>query len=241
MAAPADPSTPPADMPLTRAGAVAQRLREMITAGELPLGSRLRQNEIAARLGVSSTPVREAFLLLAGEGLVQQDTHRGAVVFSPTAADVQENYELRVALECLAAELAAKQIGPGQLAELDALLVRMDEALRTDVDLHTKVLNRQFHTMINRAAGRPKLLEMIETLRDTATIYQALLIQPTVSEEYLDAVRAEHREILAALRARAPKRAARAVRAHIENNRAQTMARLQSAYLAHGARTSHTS
>jgi len=226
MADPAEPSTASEGMPLTRAGAVAKRLREMITSGELPLGSRLRQNEIAARLGVSSTPVREAFLLLAREGLVHQDTHRGAVVFSPTVADVQENYEMRVALECLATELAAKQIGPGQLDELDTLLVRLDEAPRTDVDLHTKVLNRRFHTMIYRAAGRPKLLEMIETMRDTATIYQALLIQPRVSE-CLDAVRAEHQEIVAALRARAPKRAARAVRTHLEHNRAQTMARLQ--------------
>jgi DNA-binding GntR family transcriptional regulator len=206
---------------------VAQRLREMITSGELPLGSRLRQNEIAARLGVSSTPVREAFLLLAREGLVHQDTHRGAVVFSPTVADVQENYEMRIALECLAIELATRQLGPRQLDELDALLVRMNEALRTDVDLHTKVLNRQFHTMIYRAADRPKLLEWIETLRDTATIYQALLIQPTVSDEYLAAVRAEHAEIIAALRARAPKRAARAIRAHLESNCAQTMARLR--------------
>ncbi|HEX4360571.1 MAG TPA: GntR family transcriptional regulator [Pseudonocardia sp.] len=227
MAVPADPFTAPDGMPLTRAGAVAQRLRELITAGELPLGSRLRQNEIAERLGVSSTPVREAFLLLAREGLVHQDTHRGAVVFSPTAADVEENYELRIALECLAVELAAKQIGPRQLDELDALLVRMNEAPRTDVDLHTKVLNRQFHTMIYRAADRPKLLEMIDTLRDTATIYQALLIQPTVSKDYLDAVRAEHQELIAALRARAPKRAARAVRAHIEHNYAETMARLR--------------
>jgi DNA-binding GntR family transcriptional regulator len=224
---PAESSDAFEGMPLTRAGAVARRLRAMITSGELPLGSRLRQNEIAERLGVSSTPVREAFLLLAREGLVNQDTHRGAVVFSPTVADVQENYEMRIALECLAAELAAKQLEPRQLDELDALLARMDEALRTDVDLHTKVLNRQFHTTIYRAAGRPRLLEWIETLRDTATIYQALLIQPTVSDEYLDAVRAEHAEILAALRARAPKRAARAVRVHLESNRAQTMARLR--------------
>jgi DNA-binding GntR family transcriptional regulator len=227
MTAPAESSAASDGMPLTRAGAVAQRLREMITSGELPLGSRLRQNEIAARLGVSSTPVREAFLLLAREGLVHQDTHRGAVVFSPTVADVQENYEMRIALECLAIELATRQLGTPQLDELDALLVRMNEALRTDVDLHTKVLNRQFHTMIYRAADRPKLLEWIETLRDTATIYQALLIQPTVSDEYLDAVRAEHAEIIAALRARAPKRAARAIRAHLESNCAQTMARLR--------------
>jgi DNA-binding GntR family transcriptional regulator len=68
---------------------------------------------------------------------------------------------------------------------------------------------------------------MIDTLRDTATIYQALLIQPTVSKDYLDAVRAEHQELIAALRARAPKRAARAVRAHIEHNYAETMARLR--------------
>jgi DNA-binding GntR family transcriptional regulator len=213
-------------MPLTRAGAVAKRIREMITSGELPLGSRLRQNDLAEKLGVSSTPVREAFLALSREGLVHQDTHRGAVVFEPTRADVQENYEMRIALESLAAELAAKRITKSELDQLDELLVRMREALRGDIDLHTKVLNGQFHSIIYRAAGRPKLLEYIQTLRDTAVIYQALLIQPDVSGDYLDDVQAEHEEIVAALRARAPKRAARATAAHLGNNLAQTMARL---------------
>jgi DNA-binding GntR family transcriptional regulator len=216
----------PGGMPLTRAGAVAKMIREMIISGDLPPGSRLRQNDIAEKLGVSSTPVREAFLVLTREGLVRQDTHRGAVVFEPTAADVQESYEMRIALESLATEIAAKQIGRQELEQLDTLLKQMRDALRTDLDLHTKVLNQRFHMTIYRATRRPRLIELIETLRDTAAIYQTLLVQPSVSAEYLDAVQAEHEEIVAALRARAPKRAARATGAHLEHSLAQMMANL---------------
>lgn len=223
----ADSYDAPGGMPPTRTGAVARRIREMIISGELPLGSRLRQNDIAGKLGVSSTPVREAFLVLMREGLVRQDTHRGAVVFEPTDADVQETYEMRIALESLATEIAAKQIGKQELEQLDTLLKEMREALRTDIDLHTKVLNPRFHMTIYRATRRPRLIELIETLRDTAVIYQTLLIQPSVSAEYLDAIQAEHEEIVAALHARAPKRAARATRAHLEHNFTQTMAHLQ--------------
>src|SRR5690349_13342936 len=97
-------------VPTTRAGAVAERLREMILSGELPGGTRVRQMDIAERFGVSSTPVREAFTALAREGLVRQDTHKGVVVQQPSIEDVRENYEIRMALESLAVERAATRI-----------------------------------------------------------------------------------------------------------------------------------
>jgi DNA-binding GntR family transcriptional regulator len=213
-------------MPLTRAAAVAQWIRDMIVSGELPLGSRLRQNDLAAKLGVSSTPVREAFLALARQGLVHLDTHRGAVVFEPTSADIQENYEMRIALESLAAELAAKQIDKADLDRLDVLLEEMREALASDIERHTTVLNPRFHALIYRAAQRPRLMETIEMLRDTAVVYQALLVQPTASPHWLQTVQREHEDIVAALRARAPKRAAAATRTHLSSTLAQVLARL---------------
>jgi DNA-binding GntR family transcriptional regulator len=71
-------------VPLTRSEAVAGELRRMIQSGEFPPGARLRQAEIAARFGMSTTPVREAFMILAQEGIVRQDAHRGVVVFQPS-------------------------------------------------------------------------------------------------------------------------------------------------------------
>src|SRR5213593_1234309 len=87
------PVPPP---PRTRAEAIAAELRRAILVGELAPGDRLRQAEMAERYGVSTTPVREAFTALAGEGLVRQDAHRGVVVFSPSVDEVSETYEIRI-------------------------------------------------------------------------------------------------------------------------------------------------
>jgi DNA-binding GntR family transcriptional regulator len=201
--------------PLTRADAVAAELRRMILSGELAGGARLRQQEIAERFGVSTTPVREAFTSLAREGLVRQDAHRGVVVFEASPDDVRENFEIRAALESLAAELAAKAITDEELAALDELLSEMRKMIRRDPAYHNRVLNPQFHSIINAAARRPRLLALVENLRGAAATYQALLVNTDMTDEYVDAVQAEHEEIVAALRARAPKRAAQAVRKHV--------------------------
>jgi DNA-binding GntR family transcriptional regulator len=78
-------------MPGTRADSVAAEFRHMILSGELPAGSRLRQVEVSERFGVSTTPVREAFLSLSREGLVRQDAHRGFTVLLPSRDDLREN------------------------------------------------------------------------------------------------------------------------------------------------------
>src|SRR5262247_1387502 len=95
--------------PRTIAAQVAGRLKEEILAGERAAGSRLRQVEIARRFGVSTTPVREALAALQREGLVRLHPQRGAVVFVPTVDDLREHYEIRAALEALAAARAAER------------------------------------------------------------------------------------------------------------------------------------
>src|ERR1700722_15415327 len=117
-----------AAMPLTRAGVVTERLREMIKSHELPAGTRLRQAEFAERFGVSTTPIREAFVALAREGLVRQDAHRGVVVFRPTVNEPNELFETRGALEPLATELATRQLSDEDLAGLERIVAQMREA-----------------------------------------------------------------------------------------------------------------
>ena len=113
------------DVGSTRASAVAEELRRMIMAGELKAGTRLRQVELAERFSVSTTPVREAFVLLARAGLVRHDAQRGVVVFAPTVQDVRENYEIRIALEPLATELAAAHISADELERIDDVVSEM--------------------------------------------------------------------------------------------------------------------
>lgn len=212
----------------TRADAVGGEIRRMILSGELPAGTRLLQNQIAERFGVSTTPVREAFTALAREGLVRQDAHRGAIVFAPSVDDMRENYEIRATLESLAAEQAAVKITAAELRELTNLLKVMRKKIREDPAHHTRVLNPKFHLLVNSAARRPHLLQLIETFRSTSISYHALLDSSELSDDYIDSVQAEHDEIVAALTARDPLRAAEAVKCHIENNFAQLISRMPS-------------
>jgi DNA-binding GntR family transcriptional regulator len=187
----------------------------MILSGELAPGARLRQVELAKRFGVSTTPVREAFTALAREGLLRSDEQRGVVVFEPTVADVQENYEIRIALEPLAAELAARNITDEELDELDAIVDRMRKVKRWTA---YQPLNREFHALINGAARRERLLAIIESLRDTIEAYIHLDATAQPDAAYKRAVQQQHEGIAEALRARAPKRARTLMREHLEAN-----------------------
>jgi DNA-binding GntR family transcriptional regulator len=201
-------------LPRTRAEFVAAELRRQIVSGELPAGAKLRQAEVADQFDLSTTPVREAFTALAREGLVRQDAHRGVVVFRPTLGEIRENYEIRMALEPLATELATKRVDEAMLSRLDQLLDEMNQPIDA---ARGPSLNRDFHRTIYAASGRQHLLRMIEQLRDSADTYVRLLVAKH-PPGYYDAVRREHADIVAAIRASAPKRASKAMRAHLQHN-----------------------
>jgi DNA-binding GntR family transcriptional regulator len=201
-------------VPRTRAEFVADELRRRILSGELEAGTWLRQNEIAEQLQVSSTPVREAFTALAREGLVRQDAHRGVVVFQPTLQEIRETYEVRIALEPLATEFAAKLATEADLAAIERLRQAMSHSKDS---LEYVELNREFHRVIYQSSGRELLLQMIERLRDASEMYiRRIAIKH--SARYRAAVEREHAEIVTALRARAPKRARKAMEQHLEHN-----------------------
>src|SRR5918992_4459068 len=126
----------------TTAKVVAERLRSEIQHGTLAPGTRLRQNDVARRFGVSTTPVREAFAQLQAEGLVRIDPHRGAVVFHPSVDDVLEFYEIREALESLAVTHAIPNLRRDVGRELGALIERMR---RTEAARRWLTLNDEFH------------------------------------------------------------------------------------------------
>ena len=193
----------------TVSASVAASLREDIVSGHLESGTRLRQVELARRFGVSTTPVREALAALQSEGLVRLHPQRGAVVFVPTIAGLREHYEIRAALEALAAARAAERFDP---ARGDALAAMLDEmAAGPGVERYLE-LNLRFHSGLYELAGRPRLVEMIETLRDASSAYLHIYAKRDFPSDRLDA---EHREILAACRAGDRRRAAEAVRHHL--------------------------
>jgi DNA-binding GntR family transcriptional regulator len=197
----------------TRAGAVAERLRELIRSGELAPGTHLRQDEIAARFGVSSTPVREAFLALEREGLVRRHPHRSVVVFMPSVQELNELYEIRAVLEPLATEIATKKLSKNDLAALERIVIEM----RTARPKQFVKLNDELHTRIYAAADRPRLRELIDGLRDPAANYVSMNVD-LYDRSYRDEVQAEHEALLQALQSRAAKRAARVMSEHLEHS-----------------------
>jgi DNA-binding GntR family transcriptional regulator len=206
------------DMPRTRARAVADALRASILTGEYRPGDRLRQIEIAARFGVSTTPVREAFTMLSREGLILQDPHRGVIVFEPSIEDVRENYEIRSVLESLAGRLAATRITDEQLAALDALVDEMRTVIRADPARHTAVLNPRFHSTVYAVAGRPRLAELIHSLRGSSVSYLSRFAGVNVRRGVKDAVQHEHEQIVLALHARDPDAVAAAICRHLDRS-----------------------
>jgi DNA-binding GntR family transcriptional regulator len=208
--------------PRTVAGAVAERLRGEIVAGDLASGSRLRQVEIARRFGVSTTPVREALAALQREGLVRLHPQRGAVVFVPTVDDLREHYEIRAALEALAAARAAERFEPDWAGPLELLLDEMADAPPAGRYLE---LNQRFHTGVYERCDRPRLVDMIAALRDASSAY--LNIYRAAADFPVERLDAEHREILAACVARDPERAATAARTHLEHTVEHVASRLE--------------
>jgi DNA-binding GntR family transcriptional regulator len=188
------------------------RLREEIRSGGFRGGDRLRQVEIAERYGVSTTPVREAFAALERQGLLIIHPHRGAVVFRPTAENVRELYDIRIALEPLATAKAIPNLTAEDFDALEEILVQMGEVPPEDsTQYHT--LNEAFHFRIYEAANQPRLLALIASLRDSSASYVRL----AHTEAQRDLSNQEHRAILDACIARDPSRAAVAMVAHLEH------------------------
>ena len=169
---------------------VAALIRELIITGELDPGEQLRQRDLAQRFHVSQTPVREAMRRLESEGLLICDTHRGFTVVAPDVGRIEENFQIRAALESLGASLAARKIDPAGLDRLRALNGRM-RALADD-DPGYAELNREFHFTVYEYAHSPLLLSLMRLL------WASLHGGPRVSRTHAESAR-QHGEILAAL------------------------------------------
>jgi DNA-binding GntR family transcriptional regulator len=210
------------DTPRTVSGLVAERLRAQIVAGELASGTKLRQVEIARRFGVSTTPVREALAALQREGLVRLHPQRGAVVFVPTVEDLREHYEIRAALEALAASRTAERFEERWAAPLETWL---DEMQTGPPAMRYLELNQRFHTQLYEHCGRPRLVEMIAGLRDASSAY--LHIYRAAADFPVERLDSEHRRILAACLARDADDAAAATREHLQNTVEHVATRLE--------------
>ena len=190
---------PPAAHPgyVSKTDMVAALIRQLIITGELPAGGQLRQRDLAQRFGVSQTPVREALRRLESEGLVVGDAHRGFTVVEPDDGPVEENFQIRAALESLGASLAARKIDAAGLARLEELNDQMralGDTDRGEGDSRYAVLNREFHFTVYEYARSPLLLSLMRLL------WASLQGGPRVLRSHAESAR-QHDAILDALRA----------------------------------------
>jgi DNA-binding GntR family transcriptional regulator len=194
---------------------VYQVLQRDILQGQLPPGTRLSLDDLAARFGISVSPIRDALRLLAADGLVELRSRRGAFVTQPSPADIQEVFQFRAILECAAVD-AVIAAGPAVLDALGAHVAAMTETMvgETHADYLTYIEHDQgFHRTVVEAIGNGKLLESYASLASFALI--ARLLHRSESHR-ATATLAEHRVILDALAVRDGDTARAAIRAHLE-------------------------
>lgn len=197
----------------TLPAAAANRLRNLITEGELPAGTRLNERDLCERLGVSRTPLREAFRLLSAEGLVQIQPNRGAQVAALSAEDIRESFEVMSALEALSGELACRRITDEEVAEIKALTFEMLAChARKDMPAYYR-LNHEIHNLINRAARNRLLSQVYATLN---LRIQNLRFRSNFDQAKWDRAAREHAEMVEVLEARDGARLSAILRGHLK-------------------------
>ena len=149
---------------------VRRKLQMDIISGEIPPGTILSGPALAQHLGISSSPVREALLQLAADGLPEVRRNRGFVVVTPTVEDLRNTFQVRVRLETMAIEQLV-QIGLPDPAPLTAIADEIAAAVRKgDVPVYMAA-DRAFHEALLDAAGNPVLTRIALKLRDTMRLY----------------------------------------------------------------------
>ncbi len=197
-------------VPKTREEFVAHRLREAIQRGDLKPGEKLDEGELAELLGVTRTPVRGALRILAGENLVEIQAHRGAIVVDLPPDELEDIYLIRGILEGKAARLAAPKMTDEHIAALRAALERLEGTTDTDRWLDA---NDDFHRIIYSVIHRPRLLAVIEYVRNICAPYIRQFIG---SPEHMYSSQVRHRQIFEACERRDGALAEQAMQEHMD-------------------------
>lgn len=192
---------------------VYKELRRMIMNKEFKPGQRLPELSLAEQLNVSRTPVREALRRLASEGLVVIIPNEGARLANPSRKEIEDTFEIRAYLECLAIEKAVPCIRPLQICMLEEEIEK-EENIFPEKDLEKYLeVNNAFHKIIAEASGNIVLYELIDNILSRSFVYLVLFGSFFDLEDNpsLD----EHREIVKALKERDAKKAVELMRSHV--------------------------
>src|SRR5918996_193274 len=178
-------------------------LHEKIISGTYKPGNWLRQEDIATQLGVSMTPVREAFDLLVSAGLAERVPYRGVRVREMSTKDVVEAYGMRLVLEAVIAQEAAKNITVEQLQGLDGMLDEMKKHETLNEMSTARRLSREFHSMIAKSSRNDLLIKLYEIVANAFPdwlLYEAVFRNPEILADSMANTDSEHLAIVKALK-----------------------------------------
>lgn len=193
---------------------VLEALKEAIVNGILKPGERLMEQQVAEELGVSRTPVREAIRKLELEGFVIIIPRKGAYVSDISLKDIAQVFEVRAAMESLAAGLAAQRISDEQIESLERKLVEVKKAAdSSDLNLIIQV-DTEFHEIIYNASRNDRLVQILSNLGEQIQRYRsASLAHPGRLKNTVE----EHQKLVDAITQRNVNLAQRLAKEHIEN------------------------
>jgi DNA-binding GntR family transcriptional regulator len=193
---------------------VYETLRDAIQSGALPPGERLMEIQLAEELGVSRTPVREAIRKLELERFVVMLPRRGTYVANLSLKDINEVFEIRAALDGLAAGLAAERITEEELEQMERLLVEIADHIEQRDNQKIVETDEAFHDILYRASRNERLVGIIYNLREQFTRFRSVSINyPGRLQNTLE----EHRQVVEAIAQRNVEVAQQKAREHIEN------------------------
>ncbi|MCI6202832.1 MAG: GntR family transcriptional regulator [Lachnospiraceae bacterium] len=193
---------------------VFNTLREAILKGDLKPGERLMELQLASKLGVSRTPIREAIRMLEQEGLAVTTPRKGAEVAKMTLKDMEDVLEIRDALDELAVRIACQKISDEQLRQLEDMKELFEKSTQTGNVKKIAEADVTFHDVIYEATGNPKLVTLLNNLREQVYRYRVEYIKDPKNYPTLIA---EHEAILESLKNRDVKNAVEAMHVHVAN------------------------
>lgn len=197
---------------------IYEELQKRILRNELKAAQPLRQDDIAMQFGVSKIPVREALRQLESEGLVEFKPRRGAFVVELSEAEVIEVLEIRIALESRAIELAIPNMTEADILSAKQILDEYEKV--SSFELWSD-LNNRFHQCLYNPCGLPKLVSMIQSIKNQAGLFMQLRVTQAAG---FDRPHKEHMELLEACEAADVKQGVKLIRQHIENTKKEVAA-----------------
>lgn len=193
---------------------VFNTLRQAILKGELAPGERLMEIQLAEKLGVSRTPIREAIRKLELEGLVLMIPRKGAEVAKISEKSLRDVLEVRRSLEELAIELACQRMTEEELVDLEQAQRAFRQAISQGMAMSIAETDEHYHDIIYQGTCNDKLVQMLNNLREQMYRYRLEYIK---DEDKRQVLLVEHEHILAALKGRNIAEAKTAMREHIDN------------------------